>query len=157
MLQANDRCRAVSSVQTTHVSRCRCFSTSTRHHRSGEALEQGRRHALGIWQAYLSDVIDFCAAHVVAVNSQNALSRVTRSRTESLPVWSSSGYGSRTPRPRTRCAGEYALSSLAELQARVTAAVRHRNEFDAQLVDQLSRACFPDSSMPLGRLRVAVE
>ena len=34
-------------------------------------------------------------------------------------------YGSRSPRPRTHCVGEYPLSSMAEVQVQVTAVVSH--------------------------------
>ena len=74
-------------------------------------------------RSYRSEVIDLCAADIIAMRSENALSLVTPSCRESLLVWSSSVYGSRSPRPRTHCAGEYPLSSMAELPAHVTAAV----------------------------------
>ena len=67
--------------------------------------------ALDNARSYRSEVIDLCAGDIIA------------SCKESLPVWSSSVYGSRNPRPRTHCAGEYPLSSMSELQAQVTAAV----------------------------------
>ena len=89
------------------------------------------------------------------MRSENVLSRVTRSCRESLPVWSNRVYGSRSPRPRTHCAGQYPLSSMAELQAQVTAASEpcHAvhlfiDKLDAELVEQPSRICSPDSSMP---------
>ena len=78
--------------------------------------------ALDNARSYRSEVIDLCAAGIIAMRSENALSLVTRSCTESLTVWSSSVYGSRSPRHSAR---EYPLSSMAELQAQVTAAVSH--------------------------------
>ena len=76
-------------------------------------------------RSYRSEVINLCAADIITMSSENALSLVTRLCRESLPVWSSSVYGSRSPRPRTHCAGEHPLSLMAELQAQVTAAVSH--------------------------------
>ena len=55
-------------------------------------------------RSHLSEVIDLCAAGIIAMRSEHVLSRVTRSCRESLPVWSNSVYGSRSP--RTHCAGE---------------------------------------------------
>ena len=84
-------------------------------------VELGLHRVLVIWQALLLTMLDHTAADIIAMRSENALSLVTRSCRESLPVWSSSVYGSRSPRPRTHCAGEFPLSSMAELQAQVTA------------------------------------
>ena len=144
-----------------HFLLCRCLSSSTRRLQPGKALEQGLRHALEIWQAvlrdkarsYLNEVIDLCAADIM--RSEIVLSRVTRSCRGSSFVWSNSVYGSRSPPPRTHCAGEYPLSSMAELQAQVTAVVSHvtrciwlATKLDAELVDQPSCTCLPGSSMP---------
>ena len=98
------------------------------------------------------------------MHSENVLSRVTRSCRESLNVRSNSVCGSRSPGPRTHCAGEYPLSSLAELQipgdrGSEPCHTVHLvgNKLDAELVDQPSCMRLPDSSMPFTGLRLAVE
>ena len=73
--------------------------------------------ALDKARSYLSEVIDLCATDIIAMRSENVLSRVTRSCRESLPVWSSS--------ENPLCRREHPLSSMAKSQAQVTAAVSH--------------------------------
>ena len=100
-------------------------------------------------------MIDLCAADIIAMRSENALCLVTRSCRKSLSVWSSSVYGSRSPRPRTHSAGAYPLSSMAELQAQVTAAVSQVTRCSCSGTNltlnsssSQTRMYFPDSSMP---------
>ena len=104
-------------LQWYTTSPCRAWSAPCARDLASTALDKAR--------SYLSEVIDLCAADIIAMRSENVLSRVTRSCKESLPDWSNSVCGSRNPRPRTHCAGEYPLSSMAELQAQVTAAMSH--------------------------------
>ena len=111
--------------------------------------------ALDNARSYRSEVIDPCAADIIAMRSENALSLVTHSCRESLPVWSSSVYGSRSPHPRTHCAGEYRCHRWREPCYTVQL---FRHKLDAELVKQSSRMCLPDPHPHAAhRLRFAVE
>ena len=163
VLQTNDRCKSCQCAAHARFAfplplqqyttsptwkSCRAGSAPCARDLASTALDNVR--------SYRSEVVDLCAADIIAMCSENAPSLVTRSCRESLPVWSSSVYGSRSPRPRAHCAGEYPLSSMAELQAQAIAAGSHvtrcscsGTKLDAELVKQSTRMCFPDSSMPL--------
>ena len=99
-------------------------------------------------------MIDFCAAAIIVMRFDNALSRVTRSfrrRSHCLiqqRVWQPL---SSTENPLR---WSYPLSSMAGLQAQVKAVVSHvkgciRSVTNLTLSSSISRlACFPDSTMP---------
>ena len=125
---------------------------------------------LVIWQALLLTMLDHTATKwsiSVQLTSSRCVQRmlcliVTRSCRESLPVWSSSVYGSRNPRPRTHCARAYPLSSMAELQAQITAPVSQVTRCNCSstnltLNSSSSRRAWVFQIPPAHRLRSAVE
>ena len=163
MLQTNDRCRAVPMCSPLALL-FRCLSNSTQRLRLEKSCRAGSAPcvrdlastALDKARSYRSEVIDLCAADIIAMRSENALSLVTRSCRESLTVWSSQ-----------RVWQSQSLPSENPLCRRVPAVINgrvaspsdcgrepshtmqlFRHKFDAELIKQSTRMCFPDSSMP---------
>ena len=84
------------------------------------------------------------------MRSGNALSLVTRSCRESLPIWSSSVCGSRRPRPRTPTVIDGRVAGPSDSGGEPSHTVQlFRHKLDAELGKQSSGMCLPDPSMPL--------
>ena len=93
--------RGHARVQPIRVLLCRRLSSGAQRLQQGKALEQGLPCARDLAstardtaRSYPNEVIDLCATEIIAMRSENVLSRVTRSCQESLPVWSTKSQSS---------------------------------------------------------------
>ena len=123
--------RGGASVQPIHVLRCRFLSSNTRHLQLGKALEQGSAPcardlastARDKARSYLNEVIDFCAADIIAMRSEkcsvtcDTLVQRESHRLVHQRTWQSWSENPLRWRVRT--------VTLAELQAQVTVVVSH--------------------------------
>ena len=121
-----------ASVQPTRAFPFRCLSSITQRLRPGKAVELGSAPCardLGKHCSWQCSIIpqrsdrSLCSWHHRDAFRECSVSLWLVRGRETLTVWSSNVYGSRSPRPRTHCARAYPLSSMAELQVQVTAAV----------------------------------
>ena len=115
-----------------------------------------------IWQALLlrmldhTAVTDLCAADIIAMRPENALSLVTRSCRESLlrlvqqREWQSQSSSENPLRRRVPAVIDGRVASPNDSGGEPCHAVQlFRHKLDTELVKQSSRMCFPDPPMPL--------
>ena len=97
-------------------------------------------------RSYLSEVIDLCAGDIIAMRSENVLSRVTRSCLVQQCLRQSQSSTENPLRWRVPTVINGRIASPGDSGSEACHAVHlFRKKLDAELIERSSRMCFPDS------------